>query len=864
METCSAAELRNAGECFSLAGNYKTAAEVYAKGNFFNECLSACTKGNCFDLGLEYIEHWRLQASSDTTFIDKLSQEFLEKCGLECHKKNDKAALVKFVRAFCTIELKRSFLKSLDCLEELIILEEESANFSEAAEIAKGLGLVLREIDLLEKAEDFENASLLIRSYVLTNSIWVSQSRGWPLKYFPQKEVLLAKAVSDAKKVSKSFHASICAECETLSHDRMNLSELRQCYSASKQFKTHTGEILSVRKLLDAHFQVHASKYEQYHELHIDPRLFDERMSRNQVSIGTLFFVWNLWKQHSLQVLECLHSIERLDFDKSDDTARFCFGYFGVRLLGNLSNTCLLQNPDAVWVRDSDQRFLLWKGKVATLDARHFASAARGYWFQELVWAGLRVLEALEAHYKFWLVKPSSEYCQSMCLTLIFDIASFIIESKSFHIKNGDSRKLQYFLRLSTKYLEIAFPLDLRQLSEDMIYLRGTELSKHLLEEIISRKVINSRNDLTYRQIGEVMMIMLGSGKPKHKLRDMITARLSENSYWKPFIENLIATMESDSRRDFELVSGLLHKALIETYNINWRATDYISPNCFFYLVERLLIMVPHPRGLFFATKSSFVEYLTCLKLDANPSAGLVFDTKSYTASIFDFVVGVIRECLYNTQYTAEWIVRSSINCDYYFPLLMVRLFVILCVSCLNSELPFGILFEVMRLPQVKNHLPREFCQAIHRRRNYDLDEAAVARAFKAIGDPLVIVTSTENRLELSCPDAVFLDLSSFSCQNDAMNKLFPKSTEASLYQQVTTTTVEERNVVSEEVTSSINAESSETVSETDLESSSEHDKANLQINWGMIREMLDGLVLLRNGNDGDLKSLILRKKVIL
>ncbi|KAK4406243.1 Helicase SEN1 [Sesamum angolense] len=42
-------ELRKAGECFSLAGSYEIAANLYAQGFFFEDCLSACTKGNLFD-----------------------------------------------------------------------------------------------------------------------------------------------------------------------------------------------------------------------------------------------------------------------------------------------------------------------------------------------------------------------------------------------------------------------------------------------------------------------------------------------------------------------------------------------------------------------------------------------------------------------------------------------------------------------------------------------------------------------------------------------------------------------------------------------------------------------------------------------
>ncbi|XP_012845864.1 PREDICTED: uncharacterized protein LOC105965862 [Erythranthe guttata] len=819
LEKCGTSELRKAGECFSLAGNYKLAAEVYNKGNFFDECLSACTKGNHFDLGLQYIEQWKQQASFDTEII---AQQFLEKCAFECHKKKDSASMMKFVRAFCTDESKRNFLKSKDCFEELLILEEDSGNFIEAVHIAQQLRIILREIDLLEKAKDFRNASLLVISYVLNNSLWVNGSQGWPLKSFPEEEEILAKAISDAKKVSENFHATICAEAKFLSMSyRMNLSELMQCYSASKQYKSRMVEILSARKFLDAHFQVHPTKYESDPELMlIDRSSFEERMSKNKVSDGTLVFVWNLWKVQSLEIFECLDSIERADLSECEDTARFCFNYFGVRSTNNSSNTYILSNPNSAWVRNSDKRFILRKRNVATLDARDFASAAREYWSQEIVSTGLKVLDALQS----CLMKPSlSMYCQSVCLVHIFDITRFV-ESKS-----PTTKKLQNFLSLcvESKYFNSVFPLDPRHsLSEDMVSLRESELSNNLLEEIFSRNIVSSRNnnELTYRQIGEAAMTMLGSGLlQRNGIHEKIITRLSDNSSWKSFIENLISVEESSK----DSLSREFHNALVETYNINWRASDYISPKCFFYLAERLLILVPHSRGFFFTTKSSFLEYLMCLSPDANPSSGLVTDKKSYAADTFNFVARVVRECLDNSEATLEWIARSNIDGNYYLPVLMLRLFVILCLTCLNSELSFNVLFEVLKVPHIKCQLPRNFCEAIRcRRTNNVSDEAAVAGAFNIIGDPLVIVASNENsRLKFVCPDAVFLDLKS-SCRNEVIGKLFPKSSdkEASV----------EPNVVSEQVTESS------------------------KMTEGIILELLDAL---RNRNDGDSKSLVMIKK---
>ncbi|GFP95813.1 tpr and ankyrin repeat-containing protein 1 [Phtheirospermum japonicum] len=835
LEKCGVSELRKAGECFSLAGNHKIAAEVYAKGYFFNDCLSACSEGNHFDLGLQYIENWRQQSLQNRKEMDKIAQEFLEKCALECFRTKDNATLMKFVRAFNTMESKRHFLKSFDCLDELLSLEEESGNFNEAAEIAKRLGYILREVDLLEKAQQYENASSLVLSYALSNSLWVSGSQGWPLKTFPQKDELLSKAMSASCKVSGTFHTSVCAEAEILSHEQTSLSKLVRCYNASKEYKNRTGEILSVRKLLDAHFEVGPADYKWDPELHIEPRLFDERISSNLVSGGTLLYVWNLWKENSLEILDCINSLESVDHRArctDEGIVQFCLNYFGVRLQHNLDIiSYLLLKPNASWVRKSvDQR-----SKAVTIDVRRFASAARNYWHQELVSVGFRVLEAFRALHEFSVAKkPLSTYCQGLCLTCIYEVTRFFIESNSLDMKT-DEQKLHDFLHLSTtKYFELVFPSDFRQsLSENLISLRETEVSCNLLEKIISNNIKIGRR-LTYEEMGRVVMIMLGSGKLERDLYLRIAERFNEYSLpWMLLIRNFNSVQVD--------LGHQLHQALAETYdNANWRGKkDYISPNCFFYLVERLLILVPHSEGFFFTTKSSFVDYLISLPSDADPSALFVLYEKSYSESIFDFVDSVVQQCLFSIHNTEEWIKNSRIDCVYYFPVLMLRLVMILCLSCLNSDLSFNVILKLLGVPQIRSQLPREFCEALlHKRTNDDSSYivAVIARAFEVIGNPLVTVRSIGTHPGCVCPpDAVFVDLESCSCRNEIVKALFSRNTN-------------ERNVT----------ESWEIGVPPDVSDQ----RVNLEMNWGLIQEISESLELLRNRNDGNLKSLVLNKKV--
>lgn len=454
LEKCGVPELRKAGECFSLAGNYKVAAEAYAQGNFFIDCLSACSKGKLFDMGLQYIKSWKQEAALNSATmscfkdINEIAQDFLEKCALECYARKDTAMLMDIVCAFRTMESKRIFLTSLDCLAELSILEEESGNFNEAADIVRRLGDIPREVYLLEKAGQFANASMLIISHVLCNSLWLSGSQCWPLKSFAKKEELLAKAMAIAQKVSESFHASICAEAKILSDEKRNLSELMHCFVSSKHCETLVGEILSIRKLLDALLQVNPANFEWESSIHLSPRILDGKLLKAQVSVATLMHAWNLWKVKSLEISRCLDSLGKLDFIRCEGVVRFCFCYFGVRLLNSTSGRCALMNPNAVWVRNVDKRFLMRGKNLASVDACHLAPAVRNQWDQELLSVGIGVLETLNMLYKLAVEKYLSSDHQSVCLTYIFDIVQFV---KSLDSKNAFSRKLHDFLQLSLR-----------------------------------------------------------------------------------------------------------------------------------------------------------------------------------------------------------------------------------------------------------------------------------------------------------------------------------------------------------------------------------------------------------------------------
>jgi hypothetical protein len=259
-------DLKRAGDCFYLAGCHEMAAQVYARGSFFSDCLNICAKGGLFDTGLHYIQHWKQNESVDPGWANShdlytIEQKFLENCARKYFGNKDIKSMMKFVRAFHSMDLKREFLQSLSLYDELLELEEESGNFMEAASIAKMIGDILHEADFLGKVGKFLEAYELMFFYVLAQSLWSGGSKPWPLKQFTQKFELLGRALIFAKEVSSSFYELASTEAEILSNKHDSKFEIMNQLQSSRIHSSIRGEILCLWKLLNSHFKLNSSKY---------------------------------------------------------------------------------------------------------------------------------------------------------------------------------------------------------------------------------------------------------------------------------------------------------------------------------------------------------------------------------------------------------------------------------------------------------------------------------------------------------------------------------------------------------------------------------------------------------------------------
>ncbi|XP_057420200.1 uncharacterized protein LOC130714313 [Lotus japonicus] len=782
LQKCEDPDLKRAGDCFCLAGCYEIAAEVYARGSFFSDCLTVCAKGRLFDIGFSYIQHWKQNENVDHSLVKThdlyiIEQNFLESCARNYFGHNDVRSMMKFVRAFHSMDLKRDFLQSLDLLDQLLVVEEESGNFSEAVNIAMMMGEVLREADLLGKAGRFKEAFDLLLYYVLANSLWSSGSQGWPLKQFAQKVELLERALSFAKEESGSFYELASTEVEILSNDHSQISGIMIHLQSSRIHESIRGEILCLWQLLNSHFHLNSSKF-VWRDYVINDAV-EEMILENQLSVETLFYCWTCWKDNIVHILECLPSFKSQDIDQHSSYGKFALNYMGVRKLTcNLNEIYSLLVPDANWVIKLGDRFLKKNGRLVSVDIHSLVSSLQSYWSSELLSVGITVLRNLEALYKFSVSKDLSDFCQFQSLLHIYEVSKFLLGSKCFSHTHGNLKTLEKFRRLPIDcLLRFIVPLDWKKsLTRDFVFLRTTEACKNLVKEAIYEN-IRLKDRLTYGQIGKMAVMILGTANLINELYVEIMTIFEHNLPWKEFFQCLqLSSAQDISKRNYSFAERncaiSLYEALEYTYHLNWiKEIDYISPSCFMYLVERLLLLASCRKGLnMFATKSSFIEWLNYQ--DENSLANLSLTPGMIY--VHDFIAHVVLELICNNQNgTVNWIRKSNLDVKSYLPLFFLRLVVLMCLLHLN----FGSYIEPLRNLLGKSHvtskLPLEFCDVLKKGRNH-LGLKVFAEAFKVIDNPLVIVKLGNNSSEIVCPDAVFVDLMVCPQRELILQMLFP------------------------------------------------------------------------------------------
>lgn len=271
-------------------------------------------------------------------------------------------------------------------------------------------------------------------------------------------------------------------------------------------------------------------------------------------------------------------------------------------------------------------------------------------------------------------------------------------------------------------------------------------------------------------------MTILGSGKLNFELSKNLVKKLEANPPWKDLMESLCASTEPEntSEKPREVsVMWLLSEALVETYNANWRVVrDYVSPGCFFYLVERLLIWASRCQGYVITTSSCFTEWLMYQEEDTHLQPSI--------KKILHFVSGVVSKCLCNRENLIEWIKKSNVDWKTCYSLLVPRLVFLLCLLCVNFGVCLDLLSDVLGRSHITEQLPWEFYDTLKRwmKNNFVkiINVNVLAIAFKKINNAMVIVSFGRDCSRVLCPDTIFVDMKATQCKDDLFRKMFLKA----------------------------------------------------------------------------------------
>ncbi|XP_050947338.1 uncharacterized protein LOC103495156 isoform X2 [Cucumis melo] len=780
--------------CQSMIAINFCEVENFLKNSQFLKCASGTFLQNFTSVRLQFVlcckQHLGEGSSAgNVQELEGLKSTFLRTCALHYHRLQDKRTMLKYVKAFDSMDSKRVFLKSLGCFDELLSLEEISGNFTEAALIARLKGDLLLEVDLLEKAGQLEEAVELILFYVLASSLWKTQSKGWPLKQFKQKEELLSKAKSIASLNSDVFYRNVCLETDILSDGIYSLLDMKHHLSSSRENKNICGEILSARRVLDAHLCSNLSSYDWEDDIVSDLlRHAENKISQSQISIETLSHFWNLWKDKITGIIKYLESLGTKNVDDFIIYEGFCLKYLGMRKHFDNQNNYQLFFTDADWIIHINLQSVQKNGEMMSMDVQKFALAAKSYWSTELISVGMKVLEFLSNIHRFSVMHSFSKFRQSSVAIAIVDIANFLLSSNLARLPDDDKQLHDYLESYTDHFFDNMFGACWTDpMTESMITFRESGLSRSVTEAFIL-KTINSKGQLSYEKIGKVVIALLGSGKLISGLYDKIAGRCNVKLHWKAVIDALkrhvtaSQTSESSVARKVVEASGevdlinQLHKALMLTF-VNWKKEfDFMTPNCFLYIVERQFVLVSMSQRCFYTTRSSFIELLICEEWSSRQVQRMV-NYEISSEHLFDFIAKMVHELLFNNCGAREWIKRSNINSKEYYPIFLLRLVIILCLLSANLGKYYDMLYDFVRKPDMHSQLPEAFSKIFRQRRkknhrflNY------VAEAVWKIRNPLVKVCFKDVCKKPVAPATILIRMNKIGKKDDIRKLLFAKN----------------------------------------------------------------------------------------
>jgi hypothetical protein len=742
MEKCGTSKLEDAGDCFAMDGCWSKAAEVYFKGRCYRKCFSCCSKGKIWKQGLQFVRQMEKEQSED--FNSEVAA-YLETCALHYFERGDIKQMMPYVNAFNSMDHIRAFLNSRNLLDELLSIEMEMGNFHEAAGIAKLKGNVLLEVNVLEKAESFENATQLLLAYVTANSLWSSHGRGWPPKSFAEKEQLLTKAKEMAKKASEGFFCFAYLEADSLSDSHKSLARLTYNLVEGRKCGNLLVELIAARSIIEVHLQSKTSGYnlelEQGSE---DVQCCHDMLACNQMSLETLACVWNHWRLILVKVLAHLyHSGDPKSNDSVAICEDLCAKFFGLRKDGD--NRYLILNMDSSWLSNTGRCSLEQDGNRYWLDIVQCQSRARNFLVNELSSVGFSVLRKLESFIEASREQASSPYAHWRTTSIICEIAKFLIDSEFCMAKSYEKLR-NHFILCEQNFFELLFLTWGDETAESFFYILESPRAYGLIVDSLGSYKMAGNQNLTHGHLGRITMYLLYTGQFHDMLNSRLEQYLDRNSEWACFFQSLKSFLDSGVGRcslvkNFELALGF-------TFNANWRIeTDYMSPMCYMNLMECFgffALSCYMLNGCVLCTKSLLVKMLKCHTCKAYLGACLVsgpgdqdMDLDHMAFSPGRFICWSIKEILADKHAIQEWVQKTTPTISY-VPFLL-RLVIMLYLVTLT--LPLGNCYEVtafLNECRIFEDLPPNFSKKIVP--TLKLRSGTVTHFTRVFGDALVAI----------------------------------------------------------------------------------------------------------------------------
>ncbi|KAL6843850.1 hypothetical protein ACP4OV_026421 [Aristida adscensionis] len=757
MEKCGASRLEDAGDCFAKIECWLQAAEVYFKAKCYKKCFCSCSNGKLLRLGLQFLQQLEKQHSSEninSSEVASLRMTYLENWALDFFERGDIKHMMPFVKAFNSMGHIREFLNSRNLLDELLSIEMEMDNFLEAADIAKHKGDIILEVNMLEKAKLFENATQLLLLHVTSNSLWASHGRGWPPKSFAEKEQLLAKVKEMAEQVSECFLSFACLEADALSDAHKSVARLTYHLLEGRNCGNLFVEFVSARSIIDVHLQSQTSRYNFELQLESEDEIYLDMLACNQMSVETLASVWNNW---SSIVVKALMHINHSEYPKSNDSAAryedFFAKYFGLRKDGD--DRYLMLNMDSRWLSNTGRSSLQQDGNNCWLDAPQLQSCARDFLIDELSYVGFSVLKKLES-----LVKTSkhssSPYAQWRTITVIYEIAKFLKDSGFAKPKNSEKlRKL--FILCECHFFELLSFAWSDKTSRSFLCILESSAASSLIMDSLGSCLRPANQKLTHGHLGRITMFLLFTAQFDEVLISGLMQYLDRDSEWAEFFRSLKRFLDSGVDRSSLIMN--FKQALEFTFNANWRdEPDYMSPLCYVDLMESLYFLASSyrvPNGCMFCTKHLLIKMLksrackyylvTCL-VSTPHSQDSDLDRLAFSSG--HFILGSIKYLLANRRWIQDWIQCTSTPKGSYIPLLL-RLVVMLYLVTLTLPLRedcYAISSYLLKFG-VFEDLPMEFSEKIihamrMKSRTRSKFTSIFADALTAIGNHMVVLGS--------------------------------------------------------------------------------------------------------------------------